>query len=771
MKASGYARCSAIAAIYAAAHLPFLAPSLEDIDSINFALGLHDFDVARHQPHPPGYPVYIALGRASLAAVRAAAPGLDGARADALALAIWSALAGACALIAAFTVFRAVDADRVPLDRAARVALWATLLLAVAPLFWISGLRPMSDLPGLASALGAQALLVRSWVGLTPDSTGHAPDDRASRYFVYGAALAGVAAGLRLQTVWLTLPLLILVAVQHRAAGFVWLLSRPLAALALGGLAWAVPLVAASGGIEPYLRAVGAQAGEDFAWVDMLWANPTPRRLAFALYETFVMPWGSIPLAVAVGAAAAAGAALTAIRAPRALALIGVAFAPYAIFHLLFQETPHVRYALPLMPAVAWLAARGLVAARAAAPVVVGALCVFAAWTSASGTLAYAREPHPAFRAIADMAAAVEPERPAAVFAHYAVRRPLQIQAPAGVHVVEPPRSNEWAALLDYWRNGGTAAVWFLADPRRTDLALIDPGSRRNVRHYDWAPAGRSEFSGTRPLGVDWYRFDDPGWFAGEGWSLTPELGGMTRLAGNGVDRRPIEAHVRRRPDAMTAIVGARHLGTPADGSVSLAVAVDGRTIDEWTLDPAIALNVLRVIPLPAGSLDGPGAYARLAITARALHPGVATPPTAIRQFDVQPQSGLVSAFDEGWHEEEYENATGLRWRWSSGRSIIRVLPPQGVRLRLRGESPLKYFDQPPTVRVVAGGRVVAEMRPEDDFDWTVAIADEDVRASDGRLELTTSPVYVPAQAEGTSDRRQLGLRLFAIDVIPSSRD
>ena len=767
MKASGSVLCSAIAAIYAAAHLPFLAPSLEDIDSINFALGLHEFDVARHQPHPPGYPVYTALGRASLFVVHTAAPALDRARADALALAIWSALAGALALIAAFAFFRGIEVDRAPPERSTQMALWATALLAVAPLFWISGLRPMSDLPGLAMALGAQALLLRSWVQLKPD----AMDERARRYLVYGAALAGLAAGLRVQTVWLTLPLLLMVAVRHRGAGFVWLLSRPLAALTLGGLAWAVPLVAASGGIDAYLRALGSQAGEDFAWVDMLWANPTPRRLAFALYETFVMPWGSIPLAVVIGIAAAAGAALAAMRAPRALALIGVAFAPYAIFHLLFQETPHVRYALPLMPALAWLAARGIVATRAAAPILGGAVCVFAAWTSASGTLAYAREPHPAFRAIAEMAAAVEAERPAAVFAHYAVRRPLQVQPPADVRVVEPPRTNEWAALLDYWRNGGTAPVWFLADPRRTDLALVDPASRRNVRHYDWAPAGRSEFSGMRPLGVDWYRFHEPGWFAGEGWSLTPELGGMTRLAGNGVDRRPIEAHVRRRPEAMTVIVGARHLGTPADGSVALALAIDGRTIDEWTLDPAIGLNVLRVVRLPPGSLDGSGVYARLAITARAVHAGAATPATAIRQFDVQPESGLASAFDEGWHEEEYENATGLRWRWSSGRSIIRVLPPQAVTLRLRGESPLKYFDQPPTVRVVAGGRVIAEMRPDDDFEWTVAIAEEDVRASDGRLELTTSPVYVPAQAEGTSDRRQLGLRLFAIDVIPSRRD
>jgi hypothetical protein len=793
MKVSGYALCSAIAAIYAAVHLPFLAPSLEDIDSINFALGLREFDVARHQPHPPGYPVYTALGRASLFVLDAAAPGLDRVRSEALALAFWSALSGALALIAAFTLFRAVHSDRAAPATESGVPVGATVLVAVAPLFWISGLRPMSDLPGLALALAAQALLLLSWVRLPPSRATRAAasaeaatslagavgngaepeptDEGARRYLVYAAAIAGLAAGLRVQTVWLTMPLLLAVAIRHRGRGPAWLMTRPAAAFALGGLAWAVPLVTASGGVDRYLRALGSQAGEDFAWVDMLWANPTPRRLAFALYETFVMPWDSVTLAAAIGIAALSGAVIAAVRAPRTLALMGVAFAPYAIFHLLFQETPHVRYALPLLPPVAWLAARGIAATRAAAPIVGGAVCVFAAWTSLSGTLAYAREPHPAFRAIADMSAASAAERPAAVFAHYAVRRPLQAQPPAGVTVVEPSPTNEWAALLDYWRKGGTAPVWFLADPRRTDLALIDPQSRRDVRHYGWTAADRSGFSGTRPLAVDWYRFHQPGWFAGEGWSLTPELGGMTRLAGNGVDRRPIEALVRRRPEATIAIIGARHLGTPADGSVSLALAIDGRAVDEWTLDPAVSLNALRVVRLPPGSLDGAGTYARLAITARAAHAGGATPPTAIRQFDVQPESGLVSAFDEGWHEQEYENATGLHWRWSSGRSVVRVVPPQGVSLRLRGESPLKYFDEPPAVRVIAGGRVAAEMRPDDDFDWTIVLPGEDVRASDGRITLETDPVYVPAQTEGTSDQRRLGLRLFDIDIIPSRRD
>src|SRR5688572_95520 len=132
-----------LAAAYLAAHLPSLAPSLEDIDSINFALGLRDFDPARHQPHPPGSPVYIALGRALLAGVSAISSSLSQTAAEALTLSLWSAFAGAVALVAAVRVF----------DSAApryRGAIWAAALLAACPLFWLSGLRPMSDLPGLA---------------------------------------------------------------------------------------------------------------------------------------------------------------------------------------------------------------------------------------------------------------------------------------------------------------------------------------------------------------------------------------------------------------------------------------------------------------------------------------------------------------------------------------------------------------------------------------------------------------------------------------------
>ena len=730
---------AAVLVAYGALHFAFLAPSLEDIDSINFALGLRDFDVAQHQPHPPGYPVYMVMGRVTQAALQGV--GVEGIRAETLALALWSAVAAPIAVAAAFGVYRAATA---------RAALPAAALLAAAPLFWISALRPMSDMPGLAVALVAQALLVRAI--------------RDPGVILPGAFVAGLAAGIRVQSIWLTAPVLLVVLYRRRHDAFGWALSRAFAAGLVGVLVWAIPLVIASGGLDRYLAALGSQAGEDLTVIDILWSNPTPRRLAFSLYETFVMPWGSIPLAVAVLVMAVAGIVVTAVRDWRALAMMAFLFTPYLVFHLLFQETAHVRYALPALVPIAWLAAQGVERLGRAASAAHVALVVVAAAVSVAGARAYSSEAHPVFRAVADMSRAASAERPAAVYSHYSIRRPLQAWSPAGVNVVEPPRSSEWKEMIDYWRSGGSESVWFLADSRRTDLALIDPRSRTAVTSYHWRAGDRFELSGVRPRDVDWYRLEPPEWFAGEGWSLTPELGGVTRASRTGIDYRPLEAMVRRRPDRMVGVIGARHLGTGADGGAVFTLALDGREVDRWELDPSRGANVIRVVDLPPGSLAGEGPYARVTIAAQPLNPGAPVPPVAVRQFDVQPASGLVHAFDEGWHEEEYDNATGVRWRWTSDRSVIRILPVQDVRLRIRGESPLTYFDSPPLVSITAG-RVIAELRPDGDFDWTVTIPARDVGAAGGRISIETDQVYLPAVAEGSSDERRLGLRLFEIDV------
>src|SRR5215208_1164609 len=153
----------AMAAVFVAAHIRFLPQSLEDIDSINFALGLRHFDPALHQPHPPGYPLYIGLGHVSMTALSWLVPSLPGLRVEAVALAVWSLAGGALAIVAGAMFYRALE-DVFP-EEAARLpralVTGAAALLAVAPLSSISGLRPLSDMPGLALTLLAQALIVR----------------------------------------------------------------------------------------------------------------------------------------------------------------------------------------------------------------------------------------------------------------------------------------------------------------------------------------------------------------------------------------------------------------------------------------------------------------------------------------------------------------------------------------------------------------------------------------------------------------------------------
>ena len=82
-----------LAVMFFIAHVLFLPSTLEDVDSLNFALGLHDFDPTKHEPHPPGYPVFMAVGKI----VRAVVPS------DAKALALLGAIFGALAVFPLMT--------------------------------------------------------------------------------------------------------------------------------------------------------------------------------------------------------------------------------------------------------------------------------------------------------------------------------------------------------------------------------------------------------------------------------------------------------------------------------------------------------------------------------------------------------------------------------------------------------------------------------------------------------------------------------------------
>ena len=482
------------------------------------------------------------------------------------------------------------------------------------------------------------------------------------------------------------------------------------------------------------------------------------------------MPWVSVPLAVAVLAAAMVGGVVIVWRDRRALTVLLVAFGPYTLFHLLLQETLTARYALPILPVACWLAARGVTAGGRTGPLMAVPLVGAALFVAVPGGLDYGHEAHPALRAVGDALrrAAVEP--PAATYAHYSLWRPLQLVDASVLRAVPPRHHFEWLGPVEYWRRGGQQPVWLLADPRRTDLALIDPQARLDVVRYGWLVASRPELAGVRPTGVDWYRIRMPGWFAGEGWSLTPETGGQTRVTAKGPDHQPIQAWIRRRASPMHVMIGTHHLGEPADPAATIEVALDGRVLDQWTLS-ATERNSLRFLDVPAmPPREGEGAYAVLTISSRSARGDRYRAPVAVRQFDAQDAERPIYGFDEGWHELEYDTTTGRLWRWSSDRSVLRVHgKPQDVRLTLRGESPLRYFDTPPAVSVIAAGQTVAQFRPSDDFEWTATISADVVANAGGAIIIGMDRAYIPSVEEGTADERRLGLRLFDIRVYPVS--
>jgi hypothetical protein len=601
-----------------------------------------------------------------------------------------------------------------------------------------------------------------------------APADLAAsgRLIVAGALAAGLALGMRSQTAWITFPVLALVLVDRAGRGAAGALLGSAMSMGIGVLLWAVPMLVASGGPGQYLAALSSQAGEDFVGVDMLATNPSARLLAFGLLRTFVEPWVWVPLAVAILALATLGGVAVLARSRQAAVLLAAIAVPYGLFHLLFQDTLTTRYALPLVPAVAYLAARGLALlgrpALAGGTVAAVAACLV---ITAPAVASYAADASPLSRAVADLSARAEAPAGDAppVTMHHAFARALRGDERLRGAVFAPPR-REIRQLARFISVGGADRAWFLADPRRADLVSIDPESTRVRGHYRWPFEADAFLGGVRPSAVDWLEVREPGWLAIEGWALSPEVAGTARLEGAGPTADGSIALVRSREERAVALIGGRNLGRAGDPDVRFRVLVDGRPGDEWVVGPDPGF-FLTVVPFAHGALASANRFVRLAIVAEAAD-GSGTPIEAsVEQFNLQPPGTVMFGYDEGWHEPEYSPATGRSWRWSSDEARLLVFPGEAdLEVTIAGESPLRYFDAAPDVVLRAGAREVGRLRPEGDFVWRLRVAADTVREAGGALTLTTDRVFVPDERTGHGDRRRLGLRIFDVDVQPAAR-
>lgn len=728
-----------LAVVFLALHLPYLPSSLEDLDSINFALGIRQFDVARHQPHPPGYPVFIVVAKA----VRAVAPS------EATALSAVSVVAGALGVLAIAALFRRTE-------RAEGVTIWplaATALAATSPLYWFTAGRPLSDMAGLAASLAVQVMTLSS---SSPRALGAA------------AFAAGAAAGLRSQVVWLTVPLLALRASQRLEAGG-WGLGRPTASPSLkplvsvsiaflaGVFLWFVPLVVASRGPAAYWHALFDQGAEDLGNIQMLWTRHDPRALMDALYYAFVAPWATWPLAAPILALAALGLVRAFRRAPYAIAWLAVGFGPYLLFDLLFQETFTSRYALPLVIPMAFLAVAGTrLLPRPSGLVVVMALAMFGAHVGGSSIAAYSRQKAPAFRLLDDMRSAARSTREPPVVAmdrreSLDFRRPIAWVGdamPAVARTLPAPPQHEWLEPVNYWNSGGRAPVWFVVDPMRTSIDLVQ---HTEPTEYRWALPYPVLMSGVRPNEMSFFRVDRPEWYVGEGWSLTPEAAGVADADRRGLSYGPIEGAISRDTFDGVLMIGGRSFDPTL--RPRLSVEVGGRSVIEQVLTPGAFLHVT-ALPADVGAAD----YSKVRVTT------TEGARVAVEQFDASARRPVLG-FGGGWHEQEFNPRTGVRWRWLSERGELHFRSPtERVTLHLEGESPRTYFSRGSRLIVRAGDRVVFDDSLASDFSLNIPVAN-----AGKTLTLETDQVFAPSdRSRRSADRRHLGLRIFKCELRPA---
>jgi Protein O-mannosyl-transferase TMEM260-like len=256
----------ALAAVTLLSRWPYRARMLYNWDAVQFALALREFDIAKHQPHPPGYLLYVLLGRA---------------------LHAWSgdptfAYVGLAMLFSAATTFVVYRLGQRLYDRVTATA--AAALLAVSPLFWFYG---SVGLTYAGEAFGASLVAWYAYGAL-----------RGSPRALYlGALTLGLMGGMRQSVLILLFPL-------WAGSAVLGVRSLPRLLTAAGVLAgavlsWLVPMIWLTGGADAYLRASAQLYGSVMVPTSVLEGSlETTLRQARYLAESVTVGLGPLALAM-----------------------------------------------------------------------------------------------------------------------------------------------------------------------------------------------------------------------------------------------------------------------------------------------------------------------------------------------------------------------------------------------------------------------------------------------------------------------------------------
>src|SRR6266542_4222299 len=319
---------SALGVLTGLSRLPYRARMLYNWDAVQFALALREYDVVKHQPHPPGYVLYVVLGRM---------------------VNLWlgdptAAYVVLAVIFSGLTTFVVYYLARIAYDRG--TALASATLLAVSPLFWFYG---SVGLTYAGEAFGASVVAWFAYGALTG----------SPRHLYWGALALGLVGGMRQSVLVLLFPLWLGCAVM----GVRSLRRLGLAAglLAVAVLSWFLPMLWLTGGLGAYLSASSQLYGSVVLRTSVLEA---PLDIIFAqsryLAESVIVGLGPLALALLVLPYSIRRAGWRS-REWFLLAWILPPAAFYALVHF-----GQAGYVLTFLPALVILLARALVEAVAA---------------------------------------------------------------------------------------------------------------------------------------------------------------------------------------------------------------------------------------------------------------------------------------------------------------------------------------------------------------------------------------------------------------------
>ena len=295
-------------------------------DELLFAEGVRKFEPLLYHPHPPGYPLYIALGKGLDALVHDPFRSLT-------AISVVSCVAGYVALCRAF--------GRILGDRDLGAA--GALLVYFSAAVLVHGTVPMSDSPALM--FFALALLAASYV----------PEAESSNAAAATAICCSAAIGVRPQYAVALLPFFSIVLWQMRT-----MRQRvdAVATFAVASAMWFFPLVDAVGGVDSFFRWERTQVVY-FAAHDAAQSRGALGWGAIAIRFT-LHPWGSKYVSVPLLLCMAAGIFRLVRKGSARLLPLAVFTVAQLVFSVATMDPADAaRYSMPLIVPMALVAAAG----------------------------------------------------------------------------------------------------------------------------------------------------------------------------------------------------------------------------------------------------------------------------------------------------------------------------------------------------------------------------------------------------------------------------